>query len=157
MKKFFFDCGTRDQTASVAFLALRVLTGLMMLIGHGIPKIQAYGSLKAFFFVPNFLPDTPMWRSICLIACICAEVGGALLLIFGLMARPAAFLIGLCMVGAAFGVRAMSPWFETYPTLVENKELSVVYLIVMIGIILGGAGAWSLDAVIVKERRNRRW
>ena len=155
MKKFFFDCGTRDFTASTGLAVLRVLTGLMLLIGHGIPKIQSYSKIKDFFYVPEFLPVS--WAPASLIACICAEVIASILIILGLMARPAAFVIGFCMVTAAFGKMGAAPWFQTSSTLTDSKELAVLYLIPMISIILAGPGAFSMDASILKERNRRRW
>ena len=129
MKKFFFDCGTRDSTASLGLLALRVMVGLMMVVGHGIPKIQNYAARKDFFYVPDFLPRG--WAPACLIACIVAEVVAASLVVIGLATRPAAFILGFCMVVAAFGAMGATPWFQTTPTLVETKELSIMYLIPM--------------------------
>lgn len=155
MKKFFFDCGTRDATASLGFLALRVMVGLMMLIGHGIPKIKNYSARKEFFYVPDFLPIS--WAPVSLMACIGAEVFAATLIIIGFATRPAAFALGFGMVVAAFGAMGASPWFLNGPTLVETKELSLMYLIPMIAIILAGAGGYSLDAVIYRETKRRRW
>ena len=155
MKKFFFDCGTRDATASLGFLALRVMVGLMMLVGHGIPKIQNYAARKEFFYVPDFLPIS--WAPVTLMACIIAEVVCSMFLIVGLATRPAAFVLGFCMVVAAFGALGSTPWFMKTATLIETKELSVMYLIPMIVLILAGAGAYSLDAVIYRENKRRRW
>jgi putative oxidoreductase len=155
MKKFFFDCGTRDVTASLGFLSLRVMVGLMMLIGHGIPKIRNYSEIKGFFYVPDFLPVS--WAPASLMACIGAEVIGSILIIIGFATRPAAFALGFCMVVAAFGKMGSTPWFLSGPTLVETKELSLMYLIPMISIILAGAGAYSLDAAIYRETKRRRW
>lgn len=155
MKKFFFDCGTRDATASLGFLSLRVMVGLMMLIGHGIPKILTYSARKDFFYVPEFLPMS--WAPMSLMACIAAEVVAASFIIIGFATRPAAFVLGFCMVVAAFGALGATPWFLKSATLVETKELSLMYLIPMISIILAGAGAYSLDALIYKESKRRRW
>ena len=155
MKKFFFDCGTRDATASLGLLALRVMVGLMMLIGHGIPKIQNYGSLKKFFYVPDFLPLS--WAPACLITCIIAEVVGSAFVIIGFATRPAAFVVGYCMVVAAFSKLGATPWFVKSATLIETKELSIMYLIPMVAIILAGAGGYSLDAALCKDSKRRRW
>ncbi len=156
MKRFFFDCGTRDITASTGLLVLRVLTGLMLLIGHGIPKITHYAAWKDFFYVPAFLPQS--WAPASLMACIAAEVLGSTLVILGLASRPAAFVVGFCMVTAGFGKMGATPWFQNpTATLIETKELAVLYLIPMIAIILAGAGAFSLDANIFREKRSRRW
>lgn len=157
MKKIFFDCGTRDATASLGFLALRVLTGLMMLIGHGIPKIQGYAARKDFFYVPDFFPFKLMTPPVSLMACISAEVVASALIVIGLATRPAAFVLGFCMVVAGFGAMGASPWFQNSPTLMETKEMSVLYLIPMIAIILAGAGGYSLDAVFCRDSKRRRW
>jgi putative oxidoreductase len=155
MKKFFFDCGTRDTTASLGIISLRVMVGLMMIIGHGIPKIENFAARKDFFYVPDFLPDK--FASACLLACISAEVVAATFVIIGFATRPAAFILGFCMVVAAFGALGAAPWFQTTPTLVDTKELSIMYLIPMISLILTGAGAYSLDALFYKDTKRRRW
>jgi putative oxidoreductase len=157
MKKIFFDCGTRDATASLGFLALRVLTGLMMLIGHGIPKIHSFAASKEFFYVPDFFPFKLMTPAVSLMACISAEVVASALIILGLATRPAAFVLGFCMVVAGFGKMGDAPWFQMSATMVETKEMSVLYLIPMIAIILAGAGGYSLDAVICRDSKRRRW
>jgi uncharacterized membrane protein YphA (DoxX/SURF4 family) len=98
-----------------------------------------------------------MTAEISLILCIVAEVGAAALIIVGLATRPAAFVLGMCMVVAAFGFHQSAPWFATSASTVGTKELSVMYLIPMIAIILAGAGSYSLDALIHKETKRRRW
>jgi putative oxidoreductase len=160
MKKFFFDCGTREEGASLGLAALRVCLGLMFLIGHGIPKIQSYSVLKDFFYIPAFL-DVKWGPPASLLICIIVEVGASLLLILGLATRPAAFLLGFAMVLAAFGAMSASPWFQPTATLVETKEIQILYLIPMLTLILTGAGAYSLDALLDKNARygasRRRW
>ncbi|MEO5914891.1 MAG: DoxX family protein [Luteolibacter sp.] len=157
MKKFFFDCGTRDATASLGFLALRVMVGLMMLIGHGIPKIKNYQVNKSLFPVPDFLPFSLLDHRMSLNLCIAAEVGAALMVILGFATRPAAFILAFTMVVAAFSYLGAAPWFQSSPTLVETKELAVLYVIPMIAIILAGAGGYSLDAALCKDSKRRRW
>ncbi len=155
MKKSLFDCGTRDAVASLGFLALRVMVGLMMLIGHGIPKIRDYAGLKTFFYVPDMFPTS--WAPISLLACIAAEVVASSCIIIGFATRPAAFVLGFSMVVAAFGKLGSTPWFLNSPNLIETKELPLMYLITMIAIILAGAGGYSCDAAIYKETKRRRW
>jgi putative oxidoreductase len=155
MKKILFECGTRDTTASLGILALRLMTGLMMLLGHGMVKIQSYPMLKDKFELKVF-PFQHFAPSINLMLCIAAEVGAAALVILGLCTRPAAFVLGFTMVVAAFGVHGASPWFLG-PGVTAAKELALLYLIPMIAIILTGGGAFSLDAVLYKEGKRRRW
>ena len=131
------------------------MVGFMMLIGHGIPKIENFASRKEFFYVPDFLPVK--MASMSLMACIGAEVVAATFIIIGFATRPAAFILGFCMVVAAFGALEGAPWFQKSATLVETKELSIMYLIPMISIILAGAGGYSLDALLYKESKRRRW
>lgn len=157
MKKFLFDCGTRDSIASIGILALRVMIGLMMLIGHGLPKIRNFDViLEKGFPVPDFFPLKFMSQSVSLIATIGAEVGAAALIILGLATRPAAFILGFTMVVAAFSVMADAPWFIG-PGVAAAKEPALLFLIPMITIILTGAGSFSFDAVIHKEGKRRRW
>lgn len=155
MKKILFDCGTRDTTASLGILALRMMTGLMMLIGHGLPKIQGYSMLKDKFELKVF-PFQYFAPSLNLILCIAAEVGAAALIVIGLCTRPAAFVLGFTMVVAAFGVHGADPWFMAQG-VPAAKEPALLYLIPMIAIILTGGGSFSLDAAIYKEGKRRRW
>jgi putative oxidoreductase len=155
MKKILFDCGTRDTTASLGILALRVMTGLMMLIGHGLPKLQNYATLKDKFELQIF-PFQHFAPSINLMLCIAGEVGAAALIVIGLCTRPAAFMLGFTMVVAAFGALGSAPWFMG-PGVAAAKEPALLFLIPMIAIILTGGGAFSLDAAIYKEGKRRRW
>jgi len=156
MKKFLFDFGTRDAATAQGIFALRVMTGLMMLIGHGIPKIRHYAALKDSFYVANLFPFSHLSPPLSLMACIGAEVGASILIILGLTTRPAAFVLAFCMVVAVFARQAGAPWFCSPPNIVDAKELGLLYLIPLVSIILTGAGAWSLDARLYRENRYRR-
>ncbi len=155
MKKFFFDCGTRDATASLSILFLRVCTGLMIMIGHGIPKIQAFADKKDKFPVPDFFPLKYMSPPFSLMATIGAEVGCAALIILGLATRPAAFILAFTMIVAAFNIHASGPWFLGGAP--GPKEPALLYMIPAIAILLAGAGSYSLDAGIHKEGRRKKW
>jgi len=156
MKKFLFDCGTRDATASLGIFILRVLTGLMMLIGHGIPKIQHFATLKQNFPLAAVFPLNHMSSVVSLGACITGEAVATVFVILGLATRPAAFLLAFTMVVAAFQICGSAPWFLS-PGGASAKEPALLYLIPMIALIFSGAGAMSLDAGIYREKRNRRW
>lgn len=157
MKKFFFDCGTRDPIASKGLLVLRVMIGLMMLLGHGIPKIQHYAAIKDTFPVPDFFPLSLMSPPVSLMACIGAEVIASIFIILGLATRPAAFVLGFNMVVAVFAVQASAPWFVSPPDVLVAKELGLLYLIPLLALILSGAGAISLDARMYKNGKRYRW
>jgi putative oxidoreductase len=155
MKRILFDCGTRDITASIGIVALRLMIGSMMLIGHGLPKLENYAKLKDKFELKIF-PFDQFASSVNLMLTIAAEVGAAALIAIGLCTRPAAFVLGFTMVVAAFGVLGGAPWFLG-PGVTAAKEPALLYLVPMIAIILTGGGAFSLDAAIYKEGKRRRW
>lgn len=154
LKRFLFDCGTREAEPSTGLALLRVAIGLMMMLGHGIPKIHKFAELKAHWHVPNFFPFYYMSPQLSLVATLGAEVLAALLLVLGLLTRPAAFVLCFTMVVAAFEVNAANPWFTLPP---NGKELAILYLIPALVLLLTGAGAWSLDASLYREPKRRRW
>lgn len=156
MKKFFFDCGTRDVTASFGLLVLRVCIGLMMLIGHGLPKIQNYSAYLTKFKAPELPPFNWMSDQISLISIIAAEVAAAALIILGLASRPAMFILGFAMVVAAFGTHGQDPWFFS-PAGGGFKELALLYLIPIVSLLLTGPGLYSLDSLIQTDKKRRRW
>ncbi len=155
MKRILLDCGTRDATASLGLLSLRVMSGLMLLCGHGIPKIKNFDAILAKgFYQPNFFPLNLLPPQINLGLVTGAEVVATSLIILGLLTRPAAFVVGFAMTVAAFGAMHSVPWF---PSGGIGKELPLLYLIPAIAIILAGGGRYSLDAVLHKDGKRRRW
>jgi len=88
-----------------------------------------------------------------MIASIAIEAGASALLVLGLLTRPAAFLVGFAMVVAAFQVHAADPFFMAGGAA---KEPAILYLIPCLVLILTGAGNFSLDSLVFKEKR-RRW
>ena len=158
MKSFLFACGTRDVTASVGILALRLIFGLMMLFGHGLPKLKNFKAIldnkQKDFPTPDFFPLNWMSEAVSLGSAVATEVGASILIIIGLSTRWAAFGLGFTMVVAAFFVLNQAPWFFS-PGVSSAKELALLYLAAMIGLILTGPGRYSIDAMIDKPRKGR--
>jgi putative oxidoreductase len=155
MKKILFDCGTRDAAASFGLLVLRGCIGTMMLVGHGLPKLQAYPALKDAWHVPPMWPLSHMSPPVSLIATIGAELVCSALIILGFGTRFAAFILGFAMVVAAFDFGHALPWFALPPA--ESKESALLYLVCMIVLIVTGAGSRSIDAAIYHDTKRRRW
>ncbi|MEP2776558.1 MAG: DoxX family protein [Luteolibacter sp.] len=155
MKKFLFDCGTRDATASLGLLFLRVCIGLMMFLGHGLGKIQSFADKKDKFPVPDIFPLKFMSSPVSLMATIGAEAVCSILIILGLATRPAAFIFAFTMTVAAFHIHSNGPWFMAGGE--GSKEPALLYLIPAVAILLAGAGRYSIDASLLKEGRRRRW
>jgi putative oxidoreductase len=103
--------------------------------------------MKDGFPVPEVAPLSLMSPQVALLAVIAAEVGAAALLVVGLMTRPAAFVLGFTMAVAAFGAHAGDPF--------AAREPALLYLFGCVALVLGGAGAWSLDAAVYVERKPK--
>jgi len=154
MKAALFGCGTRDTVASWGLLVLRVLTGLMMAVGHGWPKVAAFAKLKDEWFVPPFLPF--LSPPVSLLLTIGAELGAASLLVIGLMTRPAAAVLAFTMAVAAFGVLGAAPFFMG-PGVSAAKEPALLYVIPALVLLVTGAGVKSVDALISKPKRRSKY
>jgi putative oxidoreductase len=152
MKRFLFDCGTRDTVASAGLLMLRAGFGLMMAVGHGWKKLESFQSLKDGWTVPDLWPFSYMSEPVSLAATIFAELVCAGLLVLGLATRPAAFVLGFAMAIAAFQAHAGGPLFLPEA---GAKEPALLYLVVCAVLIVTGAGKASLDSSIHKEKKRR--
>lgn len=156
MKSFFFDCGTRDPLASGGLLILRVGFGLMMMIGHGLYKWQHYAEILPYWdLVPNVWPLSYLTKPMSFMAAIGIEVFASALLVLGLAARPAAFLLAFTMLVAVFQAHGNDPLFMA-PGVKGAKEMAVLYLLPMLVVVVTGAGKFSLDAPLSFDRRRRR-
>lgn len=154
MKQFLFDCGTRDPLASAGLLVMRAGFGLMMLFGHGLPKLQNYSTyVEKWSVAPAIWPLSKMSMPMSLMATIGAELFASALLVLGIMTRPAAFVLGFAMCVAAFQVHGAHPFFSTGG---PAKEMAVLYLLPAFVLIITGAGQFSLDSAIAMDKRRRR-
>jgi len=152
MKKFLFDCGTRDASASAGLFVLRVGVGLMMFSGHGWPKLAGFQEKKDGFPVPGIWPLSSMSPPVSLSLAIFAEVACAALVVLGLMTRPAAFVLGVTMLVAAFHIHGADPLFMGDGAA---KEPALLYFVPMLALVIAGAGGWSLDRSIYTEKKRR--
>jgi putative oxidoreductase len=143
----------------VALLLLR-LTGLGLALGHGWGKIASFatGGGERFFSGVEALgfplPGVFAW------AAALSEFGGGLLVALGLGTRVAASFAGFTMFVAAFlrhrfhqhllvAVGLMDAAPEEVKKL-GNPEMSLIYLMGFIALILMGGGRYSLDYLIKK-------
>ncbi len=126
-----------DRYRDAGLLILRIGIGIAFVV-HGAPKMlggpagwtELGGSMRLFGI--TFLPAA--WGFMAAFA----ELGGGILLILGLLTRPAAFFLFCTMVVAAAthiaGVNAGSPWHAI--------EAGVLFF----SLLFIGPGAYSLDA-----------
>lgn len=134
MKRIF---STSKSPVAVDFwlLFLRVFGGAFM-ITHGLPKMEklmAGGEIS--FYDPFGFGDT-----FALTLAVFAEVICASLLIIGLLTRPAAIFLVITMAVAAFMAHAGDPF--------GKKEMSLLYLLIYVTVLVTGAGRFSIDYLI---------
>ncbi len=80
------------------------------------------------------------------------EMVGGMAIILGLMTRPVAFVLAGEMAVAYFTMHfPLSP----FPT-VNNGQPAVLYCLLFLYLTFAGAGAWSLDAVLMRSKMQKR-
>lgn len=75
------------------------------------------------------------------------EFFGAFLLMLGLFTRPVAFALAIELTVIASGILAPRGWLWT----VNGFEVGLLLALVLIGLVLGGSGRYSLDRLIGRE------
>jgi putative oxidoreductase len=116
---------------------LRIVAGLMFLL-HGTQKLFAF---------PDPSQAMPHLPPLMLAAAIIELVCGALIAI-GLLTRYAAFLASGEMAVAYFKQHAPGNFWPS----MNHGELAVLYCFVFLYFAFAGAGAWSVDGAIGKNR-----
>lgn len=134
----WFDAGAHTKCESIGLLFLRIVPGGMLLVAHGWPKMAKYDQL-----VDTFSDPLGLGSGLSLIAAIAAEVICALLVIFGVVTRWAAFPIVFLLLVAAFVVHGSDPW--------AKKEFALVYAVPFLTLLFTGAGIFSVDHYLARR------
>ncbi len=134
-KKLLFHVPRHTAAGDAGVTLLRLVLGLTMLLAHGVPKVTNYLMLSAAFPDPYGISST-----LSLMLAIFAEFFCSLLLIFGLLTRPALIPLAFTMFTAFFMVHRADPF--------PNKELSLLYLLGFMVLFITGPGRISLDAIV---------
>jgi putative oxidoreductase len=113
--------------------ALRVMTGLAFL-EHGTGKILDFPVLQGLDDMPGVMvTGTGL-----------LELVGGVLIVIGLMTRPAAFILSGYMAVAFFMVHFPLSFF---PAL-NHGEAALLYCFVFLFLAAAGPGPWSLDEIL---------
>jgi putative oxidoreductase len=120
-----------------AMLVQRVVTGLLLLIGHGLPKISKFSELSPGFYDPLHIGHRGS-----LILVILAELFCSMLLVLGLFTRIVAFIIVINLSVAVFIYNHDQP--------LRNVELGAIYLTSVFTIMIIGPGRISVDGMMGK-------
>lgn len=145
-----------DPLSDVLITSLRIGTCALM-IHHGIDKIENVQGFStnvvAKFF--GFLPGDPSFWTLSAAA---TQVAGSVLLTLGILARPVALSMCATMVTAViFHLLNTGP--EGFPLAVVpqhsyNYELAAMYVGVLAYFSVAGAGAYSVDELVLGGELN---
>jgi putative oxidoreductase len=120
-----------------AMLLQRVVTGLLLLIGHGLPKISNFSGLSSSFYDPLRIGHRNS-----LILVILAELFCSMMLVLGLFTRIVAFVIVIELAIVVF-------WFHHGQPL-KTFELGSIFLTSVFTIMMVGPGRISVDGMMGK-------
>ena len=126
-----------DGAFNFALLVQRVVTGMLMLIGHGLPKISNFSEYSSNFYDPFHIGHRNS-----LVLVILAELFCSMLLVLGLFTRIAAFVIVLDLSIAVFIYHHGQP--------LKNVDLGAIYLTSIFTIMIIGPGRISVDGMMGK-------
>jgi putative oxidoreductase len=126
-----------DGAFNFALLVQRVVSGLLLLIGHGLPKISNFSEYSANFYDPFRIGHRNS-----LVLVILAELFCSMLLVLGLFTRIVAFVIVLDLSIAVFIFHHDQP--------LKNFELGAIYLVNIFTIMIVGPGRVSVDGMMGK-------
>lgn len=123
----------------LALLVLRVISGLMMLFGHGWFKL-----IKVMNGDFSFAKIMGMPPALGLILAVLVEVGAAALLIVGFHTRIMAALLFLTMFSALAFYHTTDPIFIANAAGGGSKELAIMYGVIFLALALMGGGKYSI-------------
>ena len=138
--RFLFPTTRYTARASLFLLAARVVFGLL-LMSHGIAKLQNFEALSATF------PDPlGVGSRMSLVLAVFGEVVCAAGCVAGLLYRLALIPMIFTMCVALFVVHGNDPF--------AVKELAAIYLSVFVLMYISGPGNYALDRLIAERLRN---
>jgi|SRR5450432_2175757 len=129
--------GYSDGAINFALLVQRMVTGLLLLIGHGLPKISNFNAMSATFYDPFRIGHRNS-----LVLVILAEIFCSMFLVLGLFTRFAAFILVLNLSLAVFVVHHGQP--------IRIYELPAIFLTSVFTIMIVGPGRVSVDGMMGK-------
>lgn len=130
---------------NMGLLVLRVSIGMLMIIGHGWPKLNKLLSREAIQF-----PDPiGIGSELSFILVVFAEFFCSILLILGTLTRAGLIPLIKTMVVAIFIVKAGKP--------LDVIELPVLFLIIYVSLFLSGPGKYALSVPLTKKSKFLDW
>jgi putative oxidoreductase len=136
MKKFL-STHYSEGAFNFALLFLRVSFGLLMLVHHGMDKLQNFSATVGH--MPAFMGLSPKSTTILVVF---AEAFCSIFVIMGLFTRLAVIPLIITMLVAVF---------SAHGGIGDAKaEMALHYLVVFLVLLMLGSGKWSVDQLIGK-------
>ncbi len=145
MKKLIFD--SNEEKLNIGLLALRILIGFMFVL-HGTPKL--FGGLDTWNFVGSSMGFLGLKSGYAFWGFLAAltEFAGGILLIVGLLVRPASVFLLFTMLVAIIFHYAKDEGFNGAAHAMEDA-------IVFIFLIIAGGGKYALDTKLIHTNAKR--
>lgn len=137
MKKIL-STGYSETAFNIGLFALRLVPAMLLCLNYGIAKLTHFTELKQSFFDPLHVGHR--WS---LVLTIIAEIVAAMLLVFGLFTRIAAFILVIEMSVIVFMFQHGSEPFS-------RKENALLFLVCFFTVLMVGPGRYSVDAMAGK-------
>jgi putative oxidoreductase len=126
-------------TLNFGLLILRVGFGGFMLVAHGWNKLMTFSER-----MDSFPDPLGVGSPVSLALAVGAEVVCSALVVAGAFTRLACIPLIVTMLVAALLIHADDPW--------EKKELAILYLVPFVALFFTGAGALSIDRILMRRR-----
>jgi putative oxidoreductase len=123
----------QEQRAVMGWTLVRVTFGVLLSLGHGLPKALS-GAKNLTANVAEMGLPFPAFFAWC---ATLTELVGGLLIAVGVLTRPAAAFASFTMLVALYDHR-VDPF--------AKAEKALLFFAVFVAITLAGAGPWSVDA-----------
>jgi putative oxidoreductase len=130
-----------SKLSDLALTALRIVTGFLFLC-HGAQKLLGWFVEPGSQRMALAFPQLPWFAGV-------LELGGGILIVFGLLTRPVAFLLSGEMAVAYFMAHAPRGPIP----LLNHGELAALYSFVFLFLAAHGGGPYSVDGSMRKRRR----
>lgn len=136
-----------NTTDQLGFAALRIPVGLIF-AAHGSQKLFAWFGGYGIAGTGQYMDSIGLGPG-ALMALLAgsAEFFGGLLLVLGLLTRPAAALLAVTMLVAVLVVHLPNGLFMSN----NGYEYALTLLLISVALFINGAGKFSLDALISKR------
>ena len=133
----------KNRAAEIAYVLLRVVSGLLFLQAGGVKIFDWFGGVPAQFGGhPPIMSQT--WIGGML------EVYGGAAILLGLLTRPVAFLLSGEMAVAYFQFHQPSGFWP----IQNHGEPAVLLCFIFLYMAARGGGEWSLDALLRRRRKG---